>query len=120
MPPPDSARTLSTDVAWAEIRLFMANTAAWPLIRPVGTAVLQLHLGPSWLEEFDRVTGEIFQQDLASTWAFDDVVPEGQAGGSEPGHFGIDVGDQEVDPVPPAWPGNTPVRHWTAGRACRS
>ncbi len=52
------------------------------------------------LEELDDVAGRVLEQDLLAAGSFHDVVAERRAGVAEPSDLGVDVVDDEVDPVP--------------------
>ena len=66
-------------------------------------------------EQFDRVAGGVFQEDLLTARAGDDVVAERDAGGAQPGDLGGEVGHDEVDAVPAARD-RAPRRRAWAGR----
>ncbi len=61
------------------------------------------------MEQLDDVAGRVLEQDLGAAGAGDDVVAEARAGFAEPSHLGDDVGDDEVDAVPPPGPGLVPL-----------
>jgi hypothetical protein len=69
------------------------------------------------LEHLDQVAGGILHQDLLAAGAGHDVVAERHAVRSEPVDLGVDVGDDEVDPVPPPGSGLLAVGHGTPGGA---
>jgi hypothetical protein len=57
------------------------------------------------LEQLDQVPGRVGEQDLSSSGAGDHVAAEGQACVTEPVDFGIEVLENEVDPVAAYIPG---------------
>src|SRR5215813_10956778 len=71
------------------------------------------------LEELDRISRRVFQQNLRSSGSGDDIVAETDPGTAEAGHLSFEVVDDKVDAVPTAGSGPPPVRHRPAGRARR-
>jgi len=59
----------------------------------------------------------VAEHDLLSTRSGHDLAPERHAGRAEARNLGIDVIDDEVDPVPSARTGLATVRHRTTRRA---
>src|SRR5919206_2471676 len=70
-----------------------------------------------WLKQLDRVAGWIIEQDLLPTRTGDHVVPEAHARPLQPGDFGIDVLDKQVNAIPPAWARLSAVGHGSSSRA---
>src|SRR5437868_3775682 len=52
------------------------------------------------LEQLDRVSRGVVDQHLLASGSADDVVPELETGGAQPFDLGMDVLDDEMDPVP--------------------
>src|SRR5919201_6072590 len=73
-----------------------------------------------WLKQLDRVAGWIVEQNLLPTRTGDHVVPEAHARPSQPGDFGIDVVDKQVNAIPPAWARLSAVGHGSSSRAGRA
>src|SRR2546428_2187819 len=84
------------------------------------TGGLCAELGGSGLEELDRVSGRVVEQDLRAAGSLDDIVAEAEPGGAQPGDLGLDVVDDQVDAVPAAGAGPAAVGHRPAGRAARA
>src|SRR5258706_15261903 len=80
----------------------------------------KLELGTSRLEQLDDVAGGVFEQDLGTAWAGENLVAEGQPGLAEVADFGSDVVDEEVDAVPAAGAWLVAVGHGPSGGAGRS
>jgi hypothetical protein len=71
--------------------------------------------GSGRLEQLDRVTGRILQQDLLAAITAHDFVAELSTGGLESGDRSRQVLDFDSDAVPTAWCGVPTVRHGLAG-----
>ena len=78
-----------------------------------------MSLGAGRLEQLDDVAGRVFQQNLLAARAGDNIVPEGNARGTQPLHLGRDIAHYEVNAVPSAGGRHRAVRHWPARRAAR-
>src|SRR3954454_5496921 len=84
---------------------------------PFGTRLETSPSGAGGLEELDRVTGGVFEQDLLPTRSTDDVVAEPHAHRTQPLDLGCNVVHDEVDAVPAARFGRGAVGHRPPGRA---
>src|SRR5690348_10936644 len=109
---PCSSRAAQIRLIWWSARSSRNSSIAYGTTR--------VYLGPSWLEEFDRVAGRVLEENLPSARAAEYVVAERQSRRPEPGHLRLDVGHDEVDPVPPARRGHPAVRHRPTRGALRS
>src|SRR5262245_56512698 len=69
------------------------------------------------LEELDRVAGGVVEHDLPAAGAADDLVPERDSFTGQAFDLGLDVVDDQVDPVPAAGPRLASVRHRPSCRA---
>jgi hypothetical protein len=69
------------------------------------------------LEQLNRVTGWILQQDLLAAIADHDLVAEASSRGFEPRNGCRQVLDLDADPVPAAWGGELAVGHGLSGSA---
>ena len=65
-----------------------------------------------WLKQLDRVAGRIVEQDLLPTRTGDHVIPEAHARPSQPSDLSIDVVDEQVNAIPPAWARAARRRAW--------
>ena len=60
------------------------------------------------LEQLDEVARRVDGEDLGAAGTGDDLVAERHAFLGEAGDLGLEVVEDEVDPVPPAGPGRSP------------
>src|SRR5690349_17182519 len=81
-----------------------------PLAASAGRAV-EPGFVAGWLEQLDRVTRGVFDQDLLAADAGDDVVAEADAGLAQTLDGRLDVGHLEREAVPAAGLGHRPVGH---------
>src|SRR5829696_5818537 len=73
---------------------------------------------PRRLEQFDGITRGVLQQNLPASVARHDLVPEPMARRLEPFDHAREIVHLDLDAVPPAWGGNTAIRHGLACAAC--
>src|SRR5262249_4154978 len=71
------------------------------------------------LEEFDRVSGRIVEQNLRAAGAGHDFISKPYASGAQPFNLSDDAVDDEMDSVPPAGSGSPAVGHRSSRRARR-
>ncbi|CCM75936.1 hypothetical protein BN77_3123 [Rhizobium mesoamericanum STM3625] len=71
------------------------------------------------LKEFNEIAGRVYQQDLRTAWSRDDLISELNAGGPQARHFGRQVVDDEMYPVPAARSGPFAIRHRSSRRTRR-
>src|SRR5918999_1229387 len=73
-----------------------------------------------WLEQLDEVPRWVLYEDLGPAGTGDHLVAEGHPFGLEAVDLSLQVGDHEVDAVPPAGVGSFTVGHGTPGGAPRT
>src|SRR5262249_15648673 len=59
----------------------------------------------------------IFEKNLLAAGSFEDVVAKLCSRRAQASDFGLDVLDDEVDAIPPAWSRFRAIRHWPPRRA---
>jgi hypothetical protein len=71
------------------------------------------------LEQLNRISGWILEQDLFPTRAYHNVVPESRARFAEPCDHGLQIIDLDSKPIPAPWHLLPAIRHWLSATRSR-